>query len=56
MHLETYGDMLVKAMPDREGAVNKGLRGRGKFGFDCAVMEDKILGSYGKKRWSAYRS
>ena len=25
MHLETYGDMLVKAVPDREGAVNKGL-------------------------------
>ncbi len=50
MHLETYGDMLVKAMPDREGAVNKGLLcGRGKFGFDCAVMEDKILDPMARK-------
>ena len=23
IHLETYGDMLIKALPDREGAVNK---------------------------------
>ena len=44
MHLETYGDMLVKAVPDREGAVNKGLLcGRGKFGFDCSVMDGKLL-------------
>lgn len=42
--------MLVKAMPDREGAVNKGLLcGRGKFGFDCAVMEDKILDPMARK-------
>jgi anaerobic selenocysteine-containing dehydrogenase len=25
LHLETYGDMLVKAVPDKEGAVNRGF-------------------------------
>jgi formate dehydrogenase major subunit len=36
--------MLVKATPDKEGAVNKGLLcGRGKFGFDCAELEDKLI-------------
>ena len=50
MHLETYGDMLVKALPDREGAVNKGLLcGRGKFGFDCSVMEGKLLEPMARK-------
>ena len=50
MHLETYGDMLVKAAPDREGAVNKGLLcGRGKFGFDCSVMEGKLLEPMARK-------
>ena len=50
MHLETYGDMLVKAVPDREGAVNKGLLcGRGKFGFDCSVMEGKLLEPMARK-------
>ena len=50
MHLETYGDMLVKAVPDREGAVNKGLLcGRGKFGFDCSVMEGKLLDPMARK-------
>lgn len=43
LHLETYGDMLVKAVPDKEGAVNKGLLcGRGKWGFDCALLEGKL--------------
>ena len=43
LHLETYGDMLIKAMPDREGAVNKGLLcARGKFGFDCSMVEGKL--------------
>ena len=50
MHLETYGDMLVKAVPDREGAVNRGLLcGRGKFGFDCSVMEGKLLEPMARK-------
>jgi formate dehydrogenase major subunit len=41
--LESYGDLLVKAMPDKDGAVNKGLAcGKGKFGFDCALLEDKL--------------
>jgi formate dehydrogenase major subunit len=44
LHLETYGDMLVKAVPDKEGAVNKGLLcGKGKFGFDCAAADGKLL-------------
>ena len=37
LHLESYGDLLVKSDPCLEGAVNRGLVcGRGKFGFDCA--------------------
>lgn len=44
LHLESCGDMLIKAVPDKEGAVNKGLLcGRGKFGFDCAMVEGKLL-------------
>ena len=44
LHLETYGDMLVKAVPDKEGAVNKGLLcGKGKFGFDCSMQDGKLL-------------
>ncbi|MGI6071203.1 MAG: FAD-dependent oxidoreductase [Blautia sp.] len=44
LHLETYGDMLIKSVPDRDGAVNKGLLcARGKFGFDCAMVEGKLL-------------
>lgn len=43
LHLETCGDMLIKAVPDKEGPVNQGLLcGRGKFGFDCAVVEGKL--------------
>ncbi len=50
IHLETYGDMLVKALPDKAGAVNKGLLcGRGKFGFDCSVTKGKILAPMAKK-------
>ena len=41
--LESYGDILVKANPDKEGVVNAGLAcGKGKWGFDCAVLEDKL--------------
>ncbi|GHU48987.1 hypothetical protein FACS1894127_0950 [Clostridia bacterium] len=44
LHLETYGDLLIKAVPDKEGAVNQGLLcGRGKFGFDCSELEGKLL-------------
>ena len=43
LHLETYGDMLIKANPDKEGPVNKGLLcGKGKWGFDCSVLEGKL--------------
>ena len=50
MHLETYGDMLIKAIPDMEGAVNKGLLcGKGRFGFDCAQLEGKLVDPMIKK-------
>ncbi len=41
--LESYGDMLIKANPDKEGVVNAGLAcGKGKWGFDCSMLEDKL--------------
>ena len=41
--LESCGDMLIKANPDKDGAVNKGLIcGKGKWGFDCSMLEDKL--------------
>jgi formate dehydrogenase major subunit len=44
LNLETCGDMLIKAVPDKEGVVNRGLLcGKGKFGFDCAVQEGRLL-------------
>jgi formate dehydrogenase major subunit len=50
LHLETYGDMLIKAVPDKEGAVNKGLLcGKGKFGFDCAELDGKLVDPMIKK-------
>ncbi len=43
LELESIGDMLVKATPSKEGAVNKGVScGMGKFGFDAAVLEEKL--------------
>ncbi len=43
LKLESYSDMLIKANPDKEGAVNKGLIcGKGKWGFDCSMLEDKL--------------
>ena len=43
LKLESYGDILVKANPDKDGLVNAGLAcGKGKWGFDCAVLEDKL--------------
>lgn len=42
--LETYGNMLIKSTPDKNGVVNKGLLcGKGRFGFDCAEMEGKLV-------------
>lgn len=44
LDLETYGDMLIKADPDKEGPVNLGLAcGKGKWGFDCAMLDDKLI-------------
>ena len=41
--LESYGDMLIKANPNKEGVVNAGLAcGKGKWGFDCSMLEDKL--------------
>ena len=43
LKLESCGDMLIKANPDKEGVVNKGLIcGKGKWGFDCSMLEDKL--------------
>ncbi|MDY4060134.1 MAG: FAD-dependent oxidoreductase [Anaerovoracaceae bacterium] len=42
--LEYHGDMLIKANPRKDGAVNEGLCcGKGKWGFDGAVLEGKIV-------------
>ena len=50
LKLETIGDTLIKANPDREGSVNKGLAcGMGKWGFDCAMLEDKLEEPYVKE-------
>ncbi|MDD4376858.1 MAG: NAD(P)-binding protein [Eubacteriales bacterium] len=44
LDLESYGDMLIKANPDKEGVVNRGLScGKGKFGFDCSILDGKIV-------------
>ncbi|MEA4922620.1 MAG: FAD-dependent oxidoreductase [Eubacteriaceae bacterium] len=43
LQLEYKGDLLIKANPDMDGYVNDGLAcGKGKFGFDCSVLEGKI--------------
>ena len=35
--------MLIKANPDKQGTVNAGLAcGKGKWGFDCSMLEDKL--------------
>ena len=40
LNVESYGDMLIKANPAKDGVVNKGLAcGRGKWGFDGAILE-----------------
>ncbi len=42
LDLESYADMLIKANPSKEGAVNAGICcGKGKWGFDTAVLEGK---------------
>jgi len=43
LELESYGDMLIKANPAKEGPVNAGLAcGKGKWGFDCSMLEGKL--------------
>lgn len=42
LDLESYADMLIKANPSKEGYVNAGICcGKGKWGFDAAVLEGK---------------
>ncbi len=42
LELESYGDMLIKANPDKEGYVNAGICcAKGKWGFDASVLEGK---------------
>ena len=42
LDVESYGDLLIKANPDMNGVVNAGIScGKGKFGFDIAVLEGK---------------
>lgn len=44
LNFETYGDLLVKSNPSKEGIVNEGLAcGKGKWGFDCTMLEDKLV-------------
>ncbi|MBQ8151369.1 MAG: FAD-dependent oxidoreductase, partial [Firmicutes bacterium] len=41
--LKTIGDTLVKANANMNAPVNAGIScGKGKFGFDCSVLEDKL--------------
>ncbi len=43
LRLESCGDMLIKANPIKDGTVNAGLAcGKGKWGFDCSMLEDKL--------------
>ena len=42
LDLESYADMLIKANPAKDGWVNAGICcGKGKWGFDTAVLEGK---------------
>ena len=42
--VEVYGNMFVKANPNKFGPVNRGLLcGRGKFCLDSALLEGKLL-------------
>lgn len=42
--IESCGDMLIKANPDKDGVVNKGLScGKGKWGFDESMLEGKLF-------------
>lgn len=43
MKLESHGNMLIKANPDKSGAVNGGICcAKGKWGFDVSVLEGKL--------------
>lgn len=43
LEVESYGNMLIKSNPRKDGAVNKGLIcGKGKWGFDSAMLDGKI--------------
>jgi len=43
LKLESKGSMMIKSNADKDGPVNLGRTcGRGKFGFDCSVLEGKL--------------
>ncbi len=43
LDLETCGNMLIKSNPNLEGKVNNGfLCGKGKWGFDCSMLDGKL--------------
>ncbi|MGI6204320.1 MAG: FAD-dependent oxidoreductase [Anaerovoracaceae bacterium] len=43
LDVESYGQLLYKAVPDSDGRVNAGICcGKGKWGFDAAVKEDRL--------------
>ncbi len=43
LDFEFCGDLMVKSVPNKNGAVNKGLScGKGKWGFDIALKDGKL--------------
>ena len=51
LDLESYGDMLIKANPSKEGVVNAGICcGKGKWGFDAALLEGQSSRSDDQRR------
>lgn len=44
MNLTSKGNTLLRALPDKEGIVNKGLLcGKGRFGFDVAKEDGRLI-------------
>ena len=47
IELKTYGNLLIKSEPNKEGHVNEGLIcGRGKWAFDSAIDDDRLKKPY----------
>jgi formate dehydrogenase major subunit len=44
LEVHSHGDLIIKANPDPDGIVNKGVScGKGKFGFNAASFGERIL-------------